>query len=110
MEMDGEQFVSILTKEFGLQLGAVTKNQWKGKKAITARILRNAFHKFERQRLTQAIEPIVEFHHLNFEHDNNMDTFAKRIDNKTHLDKLKNTTGIYAFFKSEGSLVYVGKS
>ncbi len=39
MEMDGEQFVSILTKEFGLQLGAVTKNQWKGKKAITARIL-----------------------------------------------------------------------
>ena len=86
-QMDGEEFVSILTKEFGLQLNAVTKNQWKGKKAISATILRNAFKKFEHQRLIHAIEPIVEFHRLNFEHNNkNMDTFAKRVDDKRVLE------------------------
>jgi hypothetical protein len=109
--MDGEQFVSILTKEFGLHLSAVTKNQWKGKKAISAIILRNAFKKFERQRLTQAIEPIVEFHRLNFEHNNkNVDTFAKRVDDKRVLEELKGTPGIYAFFIRGGDLVYVGKT
>jgi hypothetical protein len=60
--------------------------------------------------LTKAVVPVVEFHPLNFRHNNNIDTFAKRIDNKSHLEKLKNTNGIYAFFTSEGSLVYIGKA
>src|ERR1700731_2114410 len=82
--MDGEQFVNILTNELDINLSAATKTQWRSKKTI-ATILRNAFRTFERQRLTHAVVPVVEFHHLNFWHNNNVDTFAKRMDNKDLL-------------------------
>jgi hypothetical protein len=107
--VDGTEFVNVLD-EFGIFLNGATKSQWRNKKAISATILRNAFRSFERQLLTQAIVPIVEFHRLNFWHNNNRDTFAKRIDNKNVIAKLSEAQGIYAFFTSEGGLVYVGKT
>jgi hypothetical protein len=80
--MDGKQFVGIL-KEFGIRIGAVTEVQWRGKQEISPTILRNALHKFESQKLSAAVAPIVEFHKLNLDHGNNKDTLYTRIDDKS---------------------------
>jgi len=106
--MDGKQFVGIL-KEFGIRIGAVTEVQWRGKQEISPTILRNALHKFESQKLSAAVAPIVEFHKLNLDHGNNKDTLYTRIDDKSVVKDLQASAGIYAFYETQGRLVYVGK-
>jgi excinuclease UvrABC nuclease subunit len=60
--------------------------------------------------LVQAVVPIVELRELNFDHNANVDSFAKRIDNASIVKKLQDSVGIYAFFQEGGRLVYVGKA
>ena len=107
--MNGEQLVEVL-KEFEIRVGGATETQWKTKKEISPTILKNALRKFENQKLSSAVAPVVEFHKLNFDHGHNVDTLRRRIDDEVVIENLKRTPGIYAFYETQGRLVYVGKT
>jgi hypothetical protein len=109
MAIDGEQFVDILTG-MGLKLSPATKTQWKAKNELSVTILRNALNQFQNQILSNAIQPIVEFHELNLDHEKNVDSFLNRIDSAKIVDKMKASSGIYAFFDASGRVAYVGKT
>jgi hypothetical protein len=110
--MNGKDLVNILEEpEFSIQIGGVTKHQWRKKKEISPAILRNALRKLRAQTLDHAIKPAIEFHCLDFEHDANTDSFRNRLNDEQAYKTLKDITGgIYAFFDSTGEIIYVGKT
>lgn len=108
--MNGKDLVSVL-EDFSIQIGAVTKHQWRKKREISPAILRNALRKLQSQTLDHAIKPIIEFHYIDFEHGANTDSFRNRLNDEEAYETLKNQTGgIYAFFDSTGEVIYVGKT
>lgn len=110
--MRGEDLVSILVDELKVNISAATKSQWNKKRNISKRMLRNAFHHFEKQKFYKSIVPLAEFHEFNFKHGKNADSFANRVHNKIIEDKLKeqDSIGIYAFFDTSGRCIYIGKT
>jgi hypothetical protein len=108
MSIDGGDLVDILN-DYGVPLGAATRCQWR-QRELSKTILKNAFHHFERHARTNLIEPIVEFHELDFYHGQNVDTFTKRINDLSIVRKLQEHRGIYGFFEGTGQLIYVGKT
>jgi hypothetical protein len=111
-------FVDLLAEVFGCRtdtdlkkrLGIVVAN-WRKEnekdKPLSRAIVGNALRAGLRHKVHSAIEPLVEFHPLDFE---NGDTFATRINNKAIKHKLEDNCGIYIFFDSGGRSIYVGKT
>lgn len=119
MAMKGKDLVEMLMKELNqpnrAQLAkklAVKPGQiqaWE-KANLTKVIVRNVIRKVRNSAINQSIRPIVEFHELNHPHGDAKDTLLKKINNPKVCKELKATKGIYAFYDSNGSIIYVGKT
>jgi hypothetical protein len=108
--MRGKELVGILD-EFSIDIGPATRSQWLKKKQISSTIFRNALKKVRTQTLEHAISPIAEYHYVDGDHEENVDSFANRLNNRQLVTQLQRQEGgIYAFFDSTGELVYVGKT
>jgi len=110
--MNGKGLVDVLEEgEFAITVGAVTRHQWRKKAQISPAILRNAFRKLRSQTLDRAIWPITEFHCLDDEHGENVDSFRNRLNNEKVFGALNaQKGGVYAFFDTTGEIIYIGKT
>jgi hypothetical protein len=110
--VNGKDLVRLLEEtEFSVEIGAVTRHQWRSKTQLSPAILRNAFRKLQSQTLDRALWPIIEFHRIDFEHGANVDSFRNRLNDEKIFGVLSQQIGgVYAFFDTTGEVIYVGKT
>lgn len=117
---DGSQLVEMLREELGcdnknqlatrLGVPAAKIQSWENAASLSKTIVRNVIRTVRDVAIRTSITPIAEFHHLNHLHGHDADTLTKKIDNKDICNRLKNSSGIYAFYDSNGKVIYVGKT
>ena len=111
--MNGKELTELCSEpEFDIDLSPATKSQWSNLSSVSKAIFRNTLRKHRSHIFNNAIVPIVEFHKFDLFHGHKADSFAKRVNNKQIIEKLRNDNpkGIYAFYGSDGNLIYVGKT
>ena len=117
---DGALLVEMLLAELAcdnknqlanrLGVAAAKVQSWENAKSLSKTVVKNVIAAVRNAAIRTAIEPIMEFHALNHLHGHDKDTLLKKIDNKVICERLKDSTGIYSFYDSNGRIIYVGKT